>query len=325
MATMTLVHAIRAGIREEMLKDDRILVFGEDVGKKGGVFTITEGLQNEFGEERVFDTPLDENGILGLATGLALMGLRPIAEIQFVDFLWPGFDVLTSDIAKYRFRSGAQYGVPLVIRTPYGGGVKGGLYHSQSPEAIFGHISGLKVVIPSTPYDAKGLIVSAIRDEDPVIFMEPKKIYFAVKEDVPETEYTIPLGKAKIARSGKDVTVVTYGYMYHMTMKAAERLSKEDGIEAEVIDLRTVPYDYETVLESVSKTGKLVIVIEAPRILSVASEISAMVAEKAIDYIDGPIVRVTGWDTPFPYRLEHLYMPTEKRIIRGVRRALSLE
>ena len=324
MPVMTIGEAIRDALRGELALDDRVLVFGEDVGKRGGVFNITQGLQEEFGEERVFDTPLDENGILGMATGLALMGLRPVAEIQFIDFIWPGFDVIASDIAKYRFRSGGQYGVPLVIRSPYGGGVKGGLYHSQSPEAIFGHLSGLKVVIPSTPSDAKGLLTSAIRDDDPVIFLEPKKIYFAVKEEVPAGEHTVPLSKARIARSGKDVTVVTYGYMFHETMKAVEALVQE-GIDPEVIDLRTiVPYDAETILESVGKTGKLVIVIEAPKILSVASEISALVAEKAIDVLDGPIVRVTGWDTPFPYALESYYMPNRTRIIRGVKKALSL-
>ncbi len=324
MPVMTIGEAIRDALRGELARDDRVLVFGEDVGKRGGVFNITQGLQEEFGEERVFDTPLDENGILGMATGLALMGLRPVAEIQFIDFIWPGFDVIASDIAKYRFRSGGQFGVPLVIRSPYGGGVKGGLYHSQSPEAIFGHLSGLKVVIPSTPSDAKGLLTSAIRDDDPVIFLEPKKIYFAVKEEVPAGEHTVPLSKARIARSGKDVTVVTYGYMFHETMKAVEALVQE-GIDPEVIDLRTiVPYDAETILESVGKTGKLVIVIEAPKILSVASEISALVAEKAIDVLDGPIVRVTGWDTPFPYALESYYMPNRTRIIRGVKKALSL-
>ena len=326
MAVLTLGKAIRDALRVEMTRDDRVVVFGEDVGKRGGVFNITEGLQEEFGEERVFDTPLDENGILGMATGMALMGLRPVAEIQFIDFLWPGFDVVISDMAKERFRSGGQYGVPLVVRSPYGGGVKGGLYHSQSPEAIFAHIPGLKVVIPSTPSDAKGLLISAIRDEDPVIFLEAKRIYHnrAIQEEVPEGEYTVPLGKARIAREGKDVTIVTYGYMYHETMKAVEKLVAE-GIDPEVIDLRTIlPYDGETLLNSVAKTGKLVIVIEAPRILSVASELSAFIAERAVEYLDGPVVRVTGWDTPFPYALEHHYMPGPARIIRGVKRALGL-
>ncbi len=324
MAVMTLGRAIGDALRVELMKDDRVVVFGEDVGKSGGVFTITEGLQKEFGEDRVFDTPLDEDGILGMATGMALMGLRPVAEIQFVDFLWPGFDVVISDIAKIRFRSGNQFSAPLVIRAPYGGEVKGGLYHSQSPEAIFGHISGLKVVIPSNPYDAKGLLISAIEDDDPVVFLEPKKIYFAVKGEVPEGEYKVPLGKAKVVKEGEDVTVVTYGQMLVRAEKAVQEVLKE-GISVELIDLRTiVPYDGETILNSVKKTGKLVVVVEAPKLLSMASEISAFVAERAIDYLDGPIVRVTGWDTPFPYILEKYYMPNVERIVRGIKRALSL-
>ncbi len=324
MPVMSIGEAIRDALKEALAKDDSVLIFGEDVGKRGGVFNLTVGLQEEFGEDRVFDTPLDENGILGMATGLALMGLRPVAEIQFIDFIWPGFDVIASDIAKYRFRSGNQFTVPLVIRSPYGGGVKGGLYHSQSPEAIFGHLSGLKVVIPSTPSDAKGLLLSAIWNDDPVVFLEPKKIYFAVKEEVPTGEYTVPLGKARVVRPGKDVTIVSYGSMLHVTLNAVDDLVAE-GIDPELIDLRTiVPYDAETILESVGKTGRLVIVSEAPKILSVASELAALVAEKAIDVLDGPIVRVTGWDTPFPYALEHYYLPNRSRIVRGVKRALSL-
>ncbi len=324
MPEMTLVQALRDALAVEMARDDRVVVFGEDVGRRGGVFNVTEGLQEVFGEDRVYDTPLDENGILGMATGMALMGLRPVAEIQFVDFLWPGFDVLISDIAKERFRSGGQFSVPLVIRSPYGGGVKGGLYHSQSPEALFAHIPGLKVVIPSTPYEAKGLLISAIRDEDPVVFLEPKKIYFGLREEVPEGEYTIPLGQARVVQEGSDVTIVSYGAMLHTVLKANERLQAE-GIQAEILDLRTLlPYDGPTLLKSVAKTGRLVIVVEAPRILSVASEIAAFVAERAVDDLDGPIVRVTGWDTPFPYALEAHYLPTPERILRGVKRALNL-
>ena len=324
MPKMTLAQALRDALAVEMARDDRVVVFGEDVGRRGGVFTVTEGLQERFGEERVYDTPLDENGILGMAAGMALMGLRPVAEIQFVDFLWPGFDVVISDIAKERFRSGGQYGVPLVIRSPYGGGVKGGLYHSQSPEAIFAHIPGLKVVIPATPSEAKGLLISAIRDEDPVVFLEPKKIYFGVKEEVPEGEYTIPLGQARVVQEGTDVTLVSYGALLHEVLRANETL-KQEGISAEILDLRTIlPFDGPTLLESVAKTGRLVIVVEAPRILSVASELAAFVAERAVDYLDGPIVRVTGWDTPFPYALEPHYLPNVRRIVHGVRRALGL-
>jgi 2-oxoisovalerate dehydrogenase E1 component beta subunit len=320
---MTLGEAIRNALDIKLSEDERVLIFGEDVGKKGGVFTITEGLQKKYGEDRVFDTPLDENGILGMATGLALYGLRPIAEIQFVDFIWPGFDVIISDIAKERFRSGAQFSVPLVIRSPYGGGVKGGLYHSQSPEAIFAHIPGLKVVIPSNPYDAKGLLISAVEDEDPVIFLEPKKIYFAFKEEVPEEKYKVPIGKAKIVKQGKDITVISYGYMIHECKKAVEELEKE-GISCELIDLRTIiPFDGEIILNSVAKTGRLMIVIEAPKINSFASEISAFIAERAIYYLDAPIIRITGWDTPFPYALEHLYMPNVKRIKKGAKKLME--
>jgi 2-oxoisovalerate dehydrogenase E1 component beta subunit len=320
MAKLTMGEAIRNALDIKLAEDDRILVFGEDVGKKGGVFTITEGLQKKYGEDRAFDTPLDENGILGLATGLALYGLRPVAEIQFIDFIWPGFDVIISDISKERFRSAGQFSVPLVIRSPYGGGVKGGLYHSQSPEAIFAHIPGLKVVIPSNPYDAKGLLISAIEDEDPVIFLEPKKIYFAFKEDIPEEKYSVPLGKAKIVKEGKDVTVISYGYMLSECKKAVQEL-EEEGISCELIDLKTlVPFDGETILNSVAKTQRVVIVNEAPKIGSFASEISAFIAEKGIYYLDAPVIRVTGWDTPFPYALEKYYLPGAKRIKRAIKK-----
>ncbi len=324
MPEMTLVQALRDALAVEMARDDRVVVFGEDVGRRGGVFNVTEGLQDLFGKDRVYDTPLDENGILGMATGMALLGLRPVAEIQFVDFLWPGFDVLISDIAKERFRSGGQYSVPLVIRSPYGGGVKGGLYHSQSPEAIFGHIPGLKVVVPASPYEAKGLLISAIRDEDPVVFLEPKKIYFGLREEVPEGAYTLPLGQARVVQRGTDVTIVSYGTMLHEVLKTLPAL-QEKGISAEVIDLRTLlPYDGPTLLDSVAKTGRLVIVVEAPRILSMASELAAFIAERAVEYLDGPVVRVAGWDTPYPYALEPHYLPTPQRILRGVQRALNL-
>lgn len=323
MPIMTLRDAIRDALLREMERDERILIFGEDVGKKGGVFTITEGLQEKFGEDRVFDTPLDEDGILGMAVGLALYGLRPVAEIQFVDFIWPGFDVIISDMAKERFRSGNQFSVPLVVRSPYGGGVKGGLYHSQSPEAIFSHIPGLKVVIPSGPYDAKGLLISSIRDEDPVIFLEPKKIYFSVKEEVPEESYEVEIGKGKIVKEGRDLTLISYGYMLHQTLKAAEELEKEN-ISAEVIDLRTIiPFDRDIILNSVSKTGRVCIVNEAPRISSFASELSAFIAENAIEYLDAPIIRVTGFDTPFPYALENYYIPDVKRIKKACYKILN--
>ncbi|MEN3043787.1 MAG: alpha-ketoacid dehydrogenase subunit beta [Candidatus Hydrothermales bacterium] len=324
MVKKNIAEAIRNALDIMLSEDERVLVFGEDVGKKGGVFTVTEGLQEKYGEQRVFDTPLDENGILGMAKGLALYGLRPVAEIQFVDFIWPGFDVIMSDISKERFRSGGQFSCPLVIRAPYGGGVRGGLYHSQSPEAIFAHIPGLKIVIPSNPYDAKGLLISAIEDEDPIIFLEPKKIYFAFREEIPEEKYFVPIGKAKILKEGKDITLISYGYMIHECKKAIEELEKE-GISCELVDLRTItPFDGETILNSVAKTGKVIIVVEAPKINSFASELSAFISERAIYYIDAPILRVTGWDTPFPYILEHLYLPSYKRIILKAKKILEV-
>ncbi len=323
MATMTIVQAVKDALREALKADERVLVFGEDVGQAGGVFLATDGLQKEFGDKRVFDTPLSESGILGLAVGLAIDGFIPIPEIQFIDFLYPGYDMLVSEIAKYRYRSGGQYTLPMVIRAPYGGGIRGGHYHSQSPEAYFAHTPGLKVVIPSNPYDTKGLLLAAIEDPDPVLFLEPKKIYRAVKAEVPEGRYTVPIGKANVVREGKDVTVVAYGNMLHAAMGAAEMAEKE-GISLEVIDLRTIlPYDGEAILSSVRKTGRFVPVVEAPSIASMASEFSAFVAENAMEYLEAPIVRVTGFDTPYPYALDHLYQPDAARIMDAVKKVMS--
>jgi 2-oxoisovalerate dehydrogenase E1 component beta subunit len=320
MANITYLEAIRQGLRDAMSEDQRVVVFGEDVGKAGGVFLATQGLQDEFGSTRVFDTPLAEAGILGLAVGLAADGFIPVAEIQFIDFIYPGYDIVVSEIAKFRYRSGGQFSLPLVIRAPSGGGIRGGHYHSQSPEAYFAHTPGLKVIIPSDPYDAKGLLLASIKDPDPVIFLEPKKLYRSVKGEVPEGVYTVGLGKAKIAREGKDVTVVAYGNMLHVAADAAGK-AEEDGISAEVIDLRTiVPYDGEAVLASVKKTGRLVVVVEAPSIASMASEISAFVAEEAVDYLAAPVVRVTGFDTPYPYALDHLYMPDANRVYEAIKK-----
>ncbi|HLG21028.1 MAG TPA: alpha-ketoacid dehydrogenase subunit beta [Bdellovibrionota bacterium] len=318
MGQLTILQAVTAGIRDEMQRDDRVVLFGEDVGLNGGVFRATDGLQKEFGESRVFDTPLCENGILGVACGMALYGLRPIAEIQFLDFIYTGFDMIVSEIAKMRYRSGGQFSVPMVIRTPYGGGIRGGLYHSQSTEAYFIHTPGLKVVIPSTPYDTKGLLISAIRDEDPVIFMEPKRLYRSAKGDVPEGDYTVPIGKARVVCEGGDVTVLTYGAMVPVAEAAATE-ALEKSISAEVIDLRTLlPLDLETVLESVSKTGRVVIVHEAAKTGGFGAELSALIAERAIEVLEGPIVRVTGYDTPFPYTLEHDYLPDPARVLAGI-------
>jgi Pyruvate/2-oxoglutarate dehydrogenase complex, dehydrogenase (E1) component, eukaryotic type, beta subunit len=319
-----LRQAIRDTLAEEMRRDDRIIVLGEDVGKRGGVFLVTEGLIDEFGEERVIDTPLSEAGILGVAFGMALYGLKPVAEIQFIDFVWPGFDQLMNEISKVRYRSGGQWKAPVVVRAPYGGGIGGGLYHSQSPEAIFAHMGGVFVVIPSTPYNAKGLLRTALRGEDPVIYLEPKKIYMAVKEEVPDEDYTIPFGKARIVREGKDVTVVTYGYMVYPSTQAAEEIEKEEGISVEVIDLQSiVPFDREAILNSVAKTGRLIIVNESPKMASMASEISAFVAEKAIEYLIAPIIRVTGFDTPYPFAQQIYYHPDAFRIKRAIKRVME--
>jgi 2-oxoisovalerate dehydrogenase E1 component beta subunit len=318
MTEMTLLQAVNDALRTEMGRDDRVLVFGEDVGFNGGVFRATEGLQKEFGEERCFDTPLSECGIIGTAIGMALYGLRPVPEIQFMDFIYPAFDQIVSEAAKTRYRSGGEYSCPMVIRTPCGGGIRGGHYHSQSAEAYFCHTPGLKVVYPSTPADVKGLLISSIRDEDPVMFLEPKRIYRSMKGEVPEGEYTVPLGKGRRVREGKDCTIVAWGAMVDVCEKAAIELAAK-GRDVEIIDPRTlVPLDEALILESVRKTGRLVIVAEAPRTGGFAGEIAAIVAEKAVGSLEGPVIRVTGFDVPFPYTLEGVYMPDIRRVIRGV-------
>lgn len=321
---INIVQAVRLALAEEMRRDERVLVLGEDVGKRGGVFLATEGLYDEFGPERVIDTPLTEAGIVGAAIGMALYGLRPVAEIQFADFIFPAFDQIVNEAAKFRYRSGGQYSVPMVIRAPYGGGIGGGLYHSQSPESYFAHTPGLKVVIPATPTDTKGLLKSAIRDDDPVLFFEPKKIYMSIKEEVPEDpDFTIPIGKAKLLKEGKDVTLISYGYMAHVALSAAKK-AQEEGIDVEVIDLRSIlPFDKDAILESVARTGRLVLLNEAPKILSFASELSAFIAERAIEYLLAPIVRVTGFDTPFPYAQEKWYMPDEFRVLRAIKKVME--
>jgi 2-oxoisovalerate dehydrogenase E1 component beta subunit len=321
--TYTMVQAIRSALIDEMTRDENVVTLGEDIGPRGGVFLVTEGLIDMFGKERVIDTPLAELGIIGAAIGMALYGLRPVAEIQFIDFLYPGFDMFVSEAAKLRYRSAGQFSVPMVVRSPYGGGVRGGSYHSQSPEAYYVATPGIKVVVPSNPFDAKGLLIASIRDNDPVLFMEPKKIYRAVKTELPEGPYEVPLGKAAVARQGKDVTIMAYGAMVPTSLEAAAKLEKE-GVEAEVLDLRTLqPYDMDAILNSVGKTGHAVLVQEAPRINGYMGEIAAFLAENAIEHLEGPIVRVTGWDTPFPYALEKAYMPNVDRIVRGVKKTLD--
>jgi len=323
MAIMTMLGAITDAMATEMRNDDRVVVFGEDVGKKGGVFGTTAGLQEEFGEARCFDTPLSECGIIGTGIGMAVYGMRPIAEIQFLDFIYPAFDQIVSEAAKMRYRSGGEYTCPMVIRSPYGGGIRGGHYHSQSSEAYFCHTPGLKVVIPSTPADAKGLLVSSIRDEDPVMFLEPKRIYRTSKDEVPEGEHVVPLSQGRVVREGTDCTVVAYGAMVGVCEAAADEAAK-NGKSVEIIDPRTlVPLDEGIIIESVKKTGRCVVVYEAPKTCGYGAEIAALVAEQAIEYLEGPIVRVAGFDTPFPYTLENLYMPDVRRITKGIQKSFN--
>ena len=318
MTIRTLLQAINDGLRTVMADDPSVLVFGEDVGKKGGVFLVTEGLQKEFGQERCFDTPLSEDGIVGAAVGMAMNGLKPVAEIQFQDFIFPAFDQIVSEAAKLRYRSGGQYTAPMVIRTPYGGGIQGGLYHSQSGEAYFCHTPGLKVVIPSTPHDAKGLLIASVEDPDPVLFLEPKALYRSVKDEVPDGHYTVDLSTLREARPGKDVCVFCYGAMVPVAMKAAEQAA-ETGIDCRVVDLRTLlPLDEEGVLEHAKSVGRVVVLHEAPRFCGYGSEISALIAENAIEYMEAPIARVTGFDTPFPNTLEHHYLPDHRRVLDAI-------
>lgn len=319
MTELTLVQAVNRALFDAMRADPDVLVLGEDVGVNGGVFRATEGLIKEFGADRVIDTPLSETGIIGSAIGMALYGLKPVAEIQFMDFIYPAFDQIVSELAKFRFRSGGQYPCHVVIRTPYGGGIKGGLYHSQSAEAYFCHTPGIKVVVPSTPADAKGLLLSAIFEEDPVLFMEPKRIYRAVSGEVPDGDVRVPFGKAATVREGSDVSVFAYGAMVPVCLKAAEQLAAEN-VQAEVIDLRTlVPLDERAILASVEKTGRAVVVHEAPRFCGFGAELSALLAEKALYSLKAPVARVTGFDTPFPYALENLYLPNAERVADQIR------
>ncbi len=322
MPEMNLLQAVNDALRVEMRRDPRVVVLGEDVGNFGGVFRATEGLQAEFGPDRCIDTPLAESGIVGTAIGMALYGMRPVPEIQFGDYIYPAFDQIVNELAKLRYRSGGEYSAPVVVRTPIGGGIKGGHYHSQSPEALFTHVPGLKVVCPSNPIDAKGLLASAIRGEDPVIFMEPKRYYRAARADVPEGEFTIPLGQAKVVRPGKQVTVLAWSAMVHTALEAAEK-GAQHGYDLEVIDLRTlVPFDEAAILASVEKTGRVVIAHEAPRTSGFGAELAATIAEKAILHLEAPILRVTGLDTPFPYTLEHEYLPDAVRILDAVERVV---
>lgn len=314
MTEMNLVQAIQSALRDALRGDDDVVLMGEDVGRLGGVFRVTSGLQAELGEERVLDTPLSETGILGAAIGMALYGLRPVAEIQFADFIYPGFDQLVNEAAKYRYRTAGEFSVPLVVRAPYGGGIRGGQYHSQSPESLFIHTPGLKVVCPSNPYDAKGLLLQAIADEDPVLFFEPKRVYRAAKMDVPDEPFTIPLGEARVVREGEGLSCVAWGAMLYEALAAAEEVAKQ-GIDVEVIDLRTLwPLDIDTLVASVRKTGRLVVVHEAPRTCGFGSELVSLLVERAFLHLEAPPVRVTGYDTPFPLTHEREYLPLAHRI-----------
>ena len=323
MAEMTVIEALRAGLDEAMAADDRVFIFGEDVGRRGGVFRATEGLLDKYGAYRVIDSPLAESVIVGACIGAAMYGLRPVAEIQFADFIWPAADQIVSEAARMRYRSNNGWGVPIVIRAPYGGGIHGALYHSQSVEAFFAHVPGLKIVAPATPYDMKGLIKSAIADPDPVIFFEHKKTYRLIKGEVPDQDYAIPIGVADVKRPGDAISIISYGMCLHYALEAAEQLATSDGVEAEVVDLRTIrPLDRETILATARKTGKVLIVHEDNLTGGIGGEVAAIVAEHAFEYLDGPIMRLAGPDVPampFASALEHVFIPSTERILAKLR------
>ncbi|KAB7516200.1 alpha-ketoacid dehydrogenase subunit beta [Halosegnis rubeus] len=320
---LTLVQAVRDGLKGELERDDDVVVFGEDVGKNGGVFRATQGLHDEFGEDRVFDTPLAESGIVGTAIGMAAYGMKPVPEMQFSGFAYPAFDQIVSHAARLRTRSRSRFSVPMTLRMPYGGGIRAPEHHSESKEAFYTHEAGLKVVVPSTPRDTKGLLAASIRDPDPVVFMEPKLIYRAFREEVPDETYTVELGEAKTRREGSDVSVFTWGAMTRPSLEAAEQL--EGDIDVEVVDLRTLsPMDWGAIVESFKKTGRAVVVHEAPKTGGLGAEITATIQEEALGYQRAPVTRVTGFDTPFPlYALEDYYMPEAARIEDGIREAVE--
>jgi 2-oxoisovalerate dehydrogenase E1 component beta subunit len=336
MTAMNMIQALNSAHDVMMERDSDTVVMGEDVGYFGGVFRVTEGLQKKYGKQRVFDAPIAEGGIVATAIGMAAYGLRPIAEIQFADYIYPGFDQIVSEAAKMRYRTVGEWPMPMVIRSPYGGGIFGGQTHSQSPEALFAHVAGLKTVIPSNPYDAKGLLIAAIEDDDPVIFFEPKRIYNGPFDgfyerpvtpwakhpaaEVPDGHYTVPIGKAAVAREGEEVTILAYGTMVHVAIATAEA----EGIDAEVIDLRTiVPVDIDAIEQSVKKTGRCVILHEATRTAGFGAELSALVQERCFYHLEAPVQRVTGWDTPYPHSLEWAYFPGPVRLGLALKKALE--
>ena len=323
MAGITLIKAVNDALGAEMERDPSVCVLGEDIGRDGGVFRATEGLLRRFGPGRVVDTPLNEVGIVGMAIGMALNGLRPVAEIEFSDFIYPAFDQIVSELAKMRYRSAGQFTAPVVLRAPSGGGIRGGHYHSQSPEAYFIHTAGLVVVMPSTPSDAKGLLASAIRGGDPVIFLEPKALYRTVKEEVPAGDHLVPIGVGRTVRPGKDLTLVAWGAMVPVASAAAALVSAE-GIDVEILDPRTLwPLDIGLVEASVSRTGRAVVLHEAPRTCGFGAEIAALVQERCFLHLKAPILRVTGFDTPFPYALEKSYLPDTERTLRAIRASME--
>jgi len=336
MAQMNMIQAIRSALDVVMQKDPNVVILGEDVGYFGGVFRCTDGLQRKYGEHRVIDAPIAEGGIIGAAIGMGVNGLRPVAEIQFADYIYPGFDQIVSELARLRYRTGGDFFSPVTIRTPCGGGIRGGQTHSQSPEGIFTHVAGVKTVMPSNPYDAKGLLISAIESDDPVIFFEPKRIYngpfdgdpdkAAVswashpKGEVPEDYYTVPLGSADIVQSGGELTIITYGTLVHVAQAAA----KVTGVDADIIDVRTLaPLDISTLAESVKKTGRCLIAHEATRFSGYGAELAASMLEECFWYLEAPIERVTGWDTPYPHAFEWQYFPGQKRLAAGIRKVME--
>ncbi|KQY94143.1 2-oxoisovalerate dehydrogenase [Paenibacillus sp. Root52] len=324
MAQLNMKEAIRDALRVELKRDPNVLLFGEDVGNVGGVFRVTEGLQKEFGEERVFDTPLAESAIGGLAVGLGIQGFRPVAEIQFVGFIFEALDQMVVQAARMRFRSGGKYNSPIVFRTPFGGGVKAAELHTDSLEGLLTQTPGIKVVVPSNPYDAKGLMIASIRDNDPVFFMEHLNLYHAFRAEVPEEDYVVELGKANVVREGSDVTIITYGMMVHTSVKAAEELEKQ-GIKVEVIDLRTIsPIDIDTVIASVKKTNRAIVVQEAQKSAGIAAEVIAQINEKAILHLEAPVLRVAGPDTVYPFaQIEDTWLPNPARIVAAVNKVVN--
>ncbi len=338
MAQMNMIEAIRSAHDVMMHKDPAVVVLGQDVGYFGGVFRCTDGLQRKYGEHRVIDAPISEGGIIGTAIGMGLNGLRPVAEIQFADYIYPGYDQVVSELARIRYRSGGEFFSPVTIRTPCGGGIRGGQTHSQSPEALFTHVSGIKTVLPSNPYDAKGLLISAIESDDPIIFFEPKRIYNGPfdgdpdkpavswashpKGDVPADYYTVPLGKAEVVETGEELTIITYGTLVHVAQAAAKLV----GVDAEIVDVRTLsPLDIDTLADSVRKTGRCLIAHEATRFSGFGAELSATIQEECFYHLEAPIERVAGWDTPYPHAFEWQYFPGQKRIAAAIRKLMETE